>query len=203
PGALEPAERELMHDFVDTIGIALENVRLYAEAAHLMITDSLTGVANRRRFDQVLEEEISRARRLDYPVGLLLIDIDRFKEYNDRHGHQAGDRILQAVAQALRASVRRTDLIARYGGEEFTAILPGTPVAGLRAVGEKLRQAVRAVRLDDLPDIPGVTVSIGGAAGTPPDLSADILVRAADMAQYLAKRAGGDRVHVVEAPPRT
>ncbi|HLG52245.1 MAG TPA: diguanylate cyclase [Chloroflexota bacterium] len=202
PTALEPAERELMRDFVDTIGIALENVRLYAEAAHLMITDSLTGVANRRRFDQVLEEEISRARRLDYPVGLLLIDIDRFKEYNDRHGHQAGDRILQAVAQALRTSVRRTDLIARYGGEEFTAILPGTPVAGLRAVGEKLRQAVRAVRLNDLPEIAGVTVSIGGAAGTPPDLSADALVRAADMAQYLAKRAGGDRVHVVDTSPR-
>lgn len=190
-------ERELMRDFVDTIGIALENVRLYAEAAQLMVTDGLTGVANRRRFDQALEEEIRRARGLGYPVGLLLVDVDRFKSFNDRFGHQVGDRILQAVAQTLRTHVRQTDLVARYGGEEFTVILPGTPLAGLRPLGEKLRQAVRAVRLDGVPDLPPVTLSIGGAAASPPHLAAEMLIRAADAAMYLAKSTH-DSVQVVD-----
>ena len=190
-------ERELMRDFVDTIGIALENVRLYVEAAQLMVTDGLTGVANRRRFDQALDEEIRRARGLGYPVGLLLIDVDHFKRFNDRFGHQIGDRILQAVAQTLSASVRQTDLVARYGGEEFTVILPGTPLSGLTPIGEKLRQAVRALRLDGVPDIPEVTLSIGATSAAPPQLSADALIRCADSAMYLAKNTH-DSVRVVD-----
>lgn len=190
-------ERELMRDFVDTIGIALENVRLYAEAAQLMVTDGLTGVANRRRFDQALDEEIRRARGLGYPVGLLLVDVDRFKSFNDRFGHQVGDRILQAVAQTLRTHVRQTDLVARYGGEEFTVILPGTPLSGLLPIGEKLRQAVRGIRLEGVPDLPPVTLSIGGTAASPPHLAAEMLIRAADAAMYLAKSTH-DTVQVVD-----
>ena len=190
-------ERELMRDFVDTIGIALENVRLYAEAAQLMVTDSLTGIANRRRFEQALEEEIARARRLGYPVGLLLIDVDHFKGFNDRYGHQVGDRVLGAIARHLSASIRQTDLVARYGGEEFTVILPGTPVSGLTAIGEKLRQSVRSLALDDLPGISMVTLSIGATSAESPDLSAESLIRDADAAMYLAK-VTHDCVRVVD-----
>ena len=214
-------DRELMRDFVDTIGIALENVRLYAEAAQLMVTDSLTGVANRRRFDQALNEEINRARRytdflargqppdnqvsddprrvrpLNYPVGLLLIDIDHFKSFNDRFGHQVGDRILQAIAQTLRASVRQTDLIARWGGEEFTVILPGTPASALLIIGEKLRQAVRSLRLEGVLDLAEVTLSIGGTSAAPPHLSAEALIHDADTAMYLAKTTH-DCVRVID-----
>ncbi len=190
-------ERELMQDFVDTIGVPLENVRLYAEAAQLMVTDDLTGVANRRRFDQALEEEIARARRLGYPVGLLLIDVDEFKKFNDRYGHQVGDRILRAVAQTLSSNVRQTDLVARYGGEEFTVILPGTPVSGLSPIGEKLRQAVRSLRLEGLATLPEVTLSIGATAAAPPYLSAELLIRDADAAMYLAKSTH-DCVRIVD-----
>lgn len=190
-------ERELMQDFVDTIGIPLENVRLYAEAAQLMVTDDLTGVANRRRFDQALDEEITRARGLGYPVGLLLIDIDQFKNFNDRYGHQVGDRILRAVAQTLNVNVRQTDLVSRYGGEEFTVILPGTPVSGLSPIGEKLRQAVRSLRLDGLATLPEVTLSIGATSAAPPYLSAEALIRDADTAMYLAKNTH-DCVRVVD-----
>jgi len=190
-------ERELMRDFVDTIGIPLENVRLYAEAAQLVVTDDLTGVANRRRFDQALEEEITRARGLGYPVGLLLIDVDHFKSFNDRYGHQVGDRILRAIAQTLSANVRQTDLISRYGGEEFTIILPGTPSSGLLAIGEKLRQAVRSLRLEGFSKIPEVTLSIGATSASPPHLSAEALIRDADTAMYLAKNAH-DCVRIVD-----
>lgn len=180
-------ERDLMQDFVDTIGIALENVRLYAEAAQLMVTDSLTGIANRRRFEQALEEEIVRARRLGYPVGMLLIDVDHFKDFNDRYGHQVGDRVLEAIARCLSAGVRQTDLVARYGGEEFTVILPGTPVAGLTAIAEKLRKSVRALQLDDLPAMSMATLSIGATSADASNLSAESLIRDADTAMYLAK----------------
>ncbi|MGH2457723.1 MAG: diguanylate cyclase [Chloroflexota bacterium] len=180
-------ERELMRDFVDAIGIALENVRLYAEAAQLTVTDSLTGIANRRRFEKVLDEEIARARRLGYPVGLLLIDVDRFKDFNDRHGHQVGDRVLEAIARCLSVGVRQTDLVARYGGEEFTVILPGTTVSGLAAIAEKLRQSVHALQFDDLPGMSMVTLSIGATSAEAPSLSAESLIRDADNAMYLAK----------------
>ncbi len=190
-------ERELMRDFVDTIGIALENVRLYSEAAQLMVTDSLTGIANRRRFEQALGEEITRARRLGYQVGLLLIDVDHFKDFNDRYGHQVGDRVLEAIARRLSTSVRQTDLVARYGGEEFTVILPGTPVQGLTAIAEKLRQSVHSLDLDGVPATPPVTLSIGATSAEPPGLSAESLIRDADAAMYLAK-VTHDCVRVVD-----
>lgn len=181
-------ERELMHDFVDTVGIALENVRLYTEAAQLMITDSLTGVANRRRFEQALDDEISRAYRLGYAIGLLLIDVDHFKGFNDLYGHQVGDQILRALARELAASVRHTDLVARYGGEEFTVILPGANASDLRAIGDKLRRAAHLLRVEGIPEISDLTLSIGGTSATPPHLSADALIRDADHAMYRAKR---------------
>lgn len=190
-------ERELMRDFVDTIGIALENVRLYSEAAQLTVTDSLTGIANRRRFEQAINDEINRARRLGYPVGLLLIDVDHFKDVNDRYGHQIGDRVLESIAKRLCASVRQTDLVARYGGEEFTVILPGTPVSGLLAIGEKLRRSVHTLYLDDVPGLAAVTLSIGATAAAPPNLSVETLIRDADAAMYLAK-ATHDSVRVVD-----
>ncbi|HLH72724.1 MAG TPA: diguanylate cyclase, partial [Chloroflexota bacterium] len=192
-----PIEREQMRDFVDTIGIALENVRLYAEAARLMVTDSLTGIANRRRFDQALAEELIHARRLNYPVGLLLIDIDHFKVVNDQFGHQIGDQVLREISQALNRVVRHTDVVARYGGEEFAVILPGAPVESLAAIGEKMRQAVHDWQANNT-IISGIkiSVSVGGAAANPSEVTADFLIHAADTALYQAKAAGRDCVRI-------
>ncbi len=190
------AERALMADFANTAGIALENVRLYAASEQLTLMDPLTGIANRRHFDRKLTEEIARSSREKTPLTLLLIDIDQFKAYNDTHGHQAGDRVLRGVAEALYRSVRSTDFVARYGGEEFAILLPSTDAGGGRAVGEKARRAVADARLD-------LTISVGGSSRLASDgtaLSAApeaTLVTMADSALYAAKRAGRNRTIVV------
>ena len=185
------ADVELLEAFADQAAIALENTRLYAAAERLTRVDPLTGIANRRHFDQALAEELARADRLGYPLGLLLVDVDHFKASNDAHGHPAGDAVLRDVAKVLRQTVRTVDLVARYGGEEFAVLLPGTDASGARAAAEKARRAVAAAT-------PGVTISIGGTAGSGLDPTA--LVAAADAALYRAKRAGRNRTVIRRQP---
>ncbi len=179
----------------DELGVA--NARLEL----LSITDPLTGLANRRRLEEVLTAEWHRAERSGLPVALAMIDIDHFKRYNDHYGHAAGDRCLQRVANQLGRTVRTTDLIARYGGEEFAVVMPDTDIpAGLR-LAERLRDAV--VELSE-PHVPAtkqnVTVSIGVAATVPtPDTNPDRLIEMADSELYRAKRGGRNQV---QAPSR-
>jgi diguanylate cyclase (GGDEF)-like protein/PAS domain S-box-containing protein len=161
-------------------------------------TDALTGLANRRGFDERLSDETLRAARNRLPLSLIMVDIDRFKSYNDRYGHQAGDDCLKLVAAALRAGLRRpADIAARYGGEEMALILPETDQQGAWELAEQLRQAVRALALAHAcSDKTIVTVSLGVAtldpgAGTEAAME---LVRRADAALYIAKDAGRDRV---------
>jgi len=116
---------------------------VFADLERLSITDDLTGLYNHRHFYQRLNEEVARARRYELPLSLLIIDIDDFKQYNDRFGHRAGDAVLHGVATLLKAQTRQQiDLVARYGGEEFAIILPSTPIEGATLVGERLRQSV-------------------------------------------------------------
>ena len=196
--AVTEDERALMADFANTAGIALENVRLYAAAQELTLTDPLTAIANRRHFDVTLSDEVARCHRYGCRTGLLLLDVDHFKAYNDAHGHQAGDQALRRVAEALRQSVRSTDLVARYGGEEFAVLLPDTTVDGLRTVGEKVRCAV-----SDAPGL-GLTISVGGAlqplseGAAQPIADGAPLVAAADSALYAAKAAGRDRTVIAD-----
>ena len=171
--------------------------------ARLSHTDALTRLANRRAFDAALAETWHAARVENWPVALLLIDIDHFKQFNDRHGHPAGDRCLQQVATALAAAVRDGDLVARLGGEEFGVLLPRCSFAQAHAAAERLRQAVErlAVPHGGLPSQPWVTVSLGLALAAP---SADgdpaRLVDRADIALYQAKRDGRNRVCCAPAP---
>jgi diguanylate cyclase (GGDEF)-like protein/PAS domain S-box-containing protein len=166
----------------------------------LAIEDSLTGLANRRRFDQRLAEEWGRAYRNRSSIALLMIDVDRFKAYNDEYGHPAGDACLRAVARIIAGEVNRTvDLAARYGGEEFAVLLPNTDAAGCARIGERIRQALHAAGLVHAAGGPTgcVTVSVGGAACRPIlDRSAGLgaLVEAADRALYAAKEAGRNRL---------
>lgn len=166
--------------------------------SRLAARDGLTGVANRRSFDNTLPREWERARRSGRPLTLVLTDVDYFKAYNDDQGHQAGDLALIAVAETLQqAAARSTDLVARYGGEEFAVILPETrPEAGC-AVAERLRRWVSALQIPHArsPVVPWLTISIGVATlipgrGEPPEL----LLGQADRALYQAKAAGRDRV---------
>lgn len=163
----------------------------------MSLTDALTGIANRRRFDQVLEQEWGHARRSGELLALAVVDVDWFKRYNDHYGHPAGDACLREIAQSLATTVNRsTDLVARYGGEEFVFLAPMTDLAGVRGMANKLLQAVEALALPhELSPLGRVSVSIGIAAAVPgQEASADALVARADAALYEAKKQGRNQV---------
>ncbi len=167
------------------------------ELKRLAQTDSLTGLANRRRLDEAQSEEWRRAARTGTPLSLLLIDADRFKSYNDLYGHRRGDQVLIAIASVLRAGVQRAgDLPARQGGEEFAVLLPGVAQMAAIAVAERLRVAVQALAIVHAGSEAGVvTVSIGVACGRPASGQPVIdLFETADRALYRAKDAGRNRV---------
>ncbi len=169
--------------------------RLQQEAG----TDALTGVANRREFEKAVVRETGRARRGGQPLALAIIDIDHFKRVNDRHGHDAGDRLLRAVAHALQTHVRRSDLLARIGGEEFALLMLDAPSPGHLLLLERLRQAVAVLRVpaSDNEAI-GCTVSIGVAEFAAGEADWSSLHKRADQALYTAKETGRDRV--IQAP---
>lgn len=168
--------------------------------AKLAATDSLTGLANRRAFDDELARHL-RAAQGGPPVGLLLIDLDRFKEFNDTYGHQAGDGCLAAVAACLRrVLVRAEDCAARYGGEELAAILPGSHEQGAREVAERFRQAVQQLAIPHRasPDrIVTVSIGVASTAAWPRAPTPDVLLRSADRALYDAKRSGRNQVRAI------
>jgi diguanylate cyclase (GGDEF)-like protein len=162
----------------------------------LALTDSLTAVANRRQFDTVIAAEVKRSMRTKKGLALLLIDVDKFKNYNDLYGHGAGDLCLKRIAAALGSSVGRpSDLVARYGGEEFVVLLPDTDAPGASAVASKLLTAVRDLGIAHAAWERGiVTISIGIAISPPqPVIDPVWLIQQADQALYAAKQAGRDR----------
>jgi diguanylate cyclase (GGDEF)-like protein len=166
------------------------------------LTDGLTGLSNRRRFDQDLRVECERARRGGDSLALLLVDVDHFKRYNDHYGHVSGDTCLREVGMAIRAAIRRpADLAARYGGEEFAVLLPQTDAAGARGMAQRVVDAIGALALPHAAAPSGaISVSVGWAAARPdqdPSIIAsrgEALVEAADRRLYAAKAAGRGRV---------
>lgn len=162
--------------------------------SELVRTDSLTGIQNRRAFDESFRQTWSLSARIQQPLSLLMIDADHFKAINDQHGHQVGDEVLKGIAATLRNNVRSTDLVFRYGGEEFAVILPATQMDAALTVAEKLRAAVA----DQLHNGHKATVSIGLATGTAQNGSNDEsrLIFQADTALYRAKSAGRNRVEI-------
>lgn len=182
-------ERELM---ATKAGLETANTALSTMA----YIDALTELFNRRYYDQALQREVGRASRNASPIAVLMMDIDFFKKYNDRYGHQAGDGTLKAVAHAIQRGLRRSgDLAARYGGEEFVVILPDTDLAGAREVAETIRAEVAARAIEHLDGLAGmVTVSIGIHAAVPQADEAAALVAEADAALYRAKAAGRNRI---------
>lgn len=164
----------------------------------MALVDGLTGVANRRRFDEALNMEWRVCSRSGESLGLAMIDVDYFKRFNDQHGHQAGDACLKTVAQKLRGQLRRPrDLIARYGGEEFVCMIPGASLDALENIAEVLRGAIESAAIphggSDCSDV--VTVSIGFAVAYPRFCeSPDVLLQSADRSLYAAKNSGRNRV---------
>ena len=173
--------------------IALDNARLHESLFRQAVTDELTQLANRRRFEEALEHEIGRVRRFGGAVSLLLADLDDFKAVNDTHGHLVGDDVLRTFAEVLRGTVRGIDVAARPGGEEFAAILPGAGLAEASLVATRVRRALTGRSITAAEGPITVTASFGVAAYEP-GMTADDLVAAADQALYAAKAQGKDRV---------
>ncbi len=168
----------------------------------LATTDQVTGIANRYRLEDFLEQEWGNAIRNQIPLSIIMIDIDYFKSYNDTYGHLQGDRCLKQVAQTIKSSIKRSkDLVARYGGEEFIVILPDVQIAGARIVAENIYSEVKALNIShtssEISDY--LTISLGIASTIPAiDSEASTLIAAADRAVYLAKEKGRDRIEVYQ-----
>jgi len=163
--------------------------------------DTLTGLWNRRKAFDLMEYEATRSDRQDRPIGVAMLDLDKFKSVNDTLGHDMGDQVLRRAAQVLSGTVRHSDILARWGGEEFLVIFPETGLEGALAGAEKMRAAIQAAPWS-LPDRPGMTVSIGVTVKNPKTLWEDA-IKEADTALYHAKEAGRNRVaagDVLESP---
>jgi diguanylate cyclase (GGDEF)-like protein len=187
----EPARR-LLTTAATEASAALARTVAHRAAEVAATTDALTGLPNRRYFQEYVEL-LGKGRRAGDTIGILMVDVDRFKLLNDRHGHAVGDVVLRAVARTIAAAVRDVDLPARYGGEEFVVLLrdPSRQVA--LEVGERIREAVEQIDLGAV-GVEKVTVSIGATVGGGGTERVDELVRAADRALYRAKRFGRNRV---------
>jgi diguanylate cyclase (GGDEF)-like protein/PAS domain S-box-containing protein len=188
---------------VETLRDLTDQKRAEMALKELATKDGLTGLSNRRSFDQMLMSEWTRAQRAQQPLSLLFIDVDHFKLFNDRHGHQCGDECLRAVAAVVsRHAVRPLDLATRYGGEEFAIILPEMSCEAAASLAEQIRYAVLDLRIPHGADGAGdhVTLSVGVASHVPgeSDDRPDRLLGAADQALYAAKRLGRNRVICAE-----
>jgi diguanylate cyclase (GGDEF)-like protein len=188
-------DEKLVSTFTDHIALALANQRLKQELHHLAIRDPLTGLYNRRYMEESLVREIHRARRKNSSLGILMLDIDHFKRFNDTHGHESGDLLLKMLGNFLRTSIRSDDIPCRYGGEEFTLILPEITLENACLRAEAIRQGAAQLRVD----YQGVlleqaTVSIGIALFPQDGATWEALLRRADKALYQAKERGRNRV---------
>ena len=203
PHEFDDEEMQLLKALADTAALAVHNAAMHERITRLAVTDELTGLANRRRFMELLRQEVQRARRYSRPLTLLMIDLDRLKQINDTHGHAAGDAMLRGVAESLRASVRATDYGARLGGDEFAALLPETGHAEAQVIAERIRASVEKFRTLINEATIQSTVSIGlvsRAAGEVTDLPS--FIHQADDALYRAKTGGRNAVTAIEAPPK-
>ena len=188
--------------YVGVLRDVSRHVQLERELRQLSHVDSLTGVANRREFDRRLHQEWERARRSDSHVGLIMLDIDYFKQYNDGYGHQAGDRCLQQVGRTLeRCVARRQDLVARYGGEEFVVLIADANPEGLLLIAERIRRNIAELDIEHIfsPGEKTLTVSSGAAVANANSVAtSQALIEAADQALYHAKNSGRNRCELAD-----
>jgi diguanylate cyclase (GGDEF)-like protein len=192
-------EISVLRTFASLAAGAIANARAHEETLDLAITDKLTGLRNRRLFDQHLEDETAQARREGRPLALLLADIDHFKRINDTYGHAAGDLVLQSVGRLILAQSRQSDLAARIGGEEFAVLLPDTGAGGAKLAAERIRHAIAG----EPPHLLGygevkVTLSFGIATFGKDGVAPQTLFERADQALYMAKREGRNRIRLYD-----
>lgn len=195
PGRLSEAKQQLARTVSEQIALALANIKLRETLHTQSIRDSLTGLFNRRYLEETLERELQRAHRQNQSVGIVMIDIDHFKNFNDTFGHDAGDAVLRQVGELLMKNIRGSDIACRYGGEELTLILPDATLSETYRRAEQIREAIKNLVLEHRGELLGIiTASLGIACYPTAGITGDDLIRAADMALYRAKALGRDRV---------
>lgn len=199
-GAFSDRDRETITRVAEQSALALSNARLIKTMESLAMTDNLTGLFNGRFFDPLLQRELALAERDGLQVGVIMLDLDHFKQFNDAHGHPAGDEALKTFARAAQGALRESDVLARYGGEEFVVLVRAADLKGTAIVAEKLRAAVEATVVNVGPGHTArITVSAGVSSTAGHGLDRMVLLRVADEALYQAKQEGRNRV-VVSRP---
>ncbi|HWF89709.1 MAG TPA: diguanylate cyclase, partial [Pyrinomonadaceae bacterium] len=198
-GAYDEVDLSLLEIIGPQVALALERAEWQERATEfqlMSITDSLTGLPNRRYLEERLQEELNRSKRYDHPMSFLMIDIDDFKAYNDKNGHQAGDVALQITAHCLKGALRAADVASRYGGEEFCILLPQTAVTEAGVIADRIRHRVSTTEFPHGKTQPlgQVTISVGVSTFTKNIDSPENIIAAADRALYQAKSMGKDRV---------
>ena len=189
------AELSLKTTFAGQVGLSVANIRLREALRTQSIKDPLTGLYNRRYLTEMLDREIRRAVRAEQPLGILILDLDHFKKFNDTYGHDAGDTVLREAASFLTRSIRVEDIVCRFGGEEFVIILPTADLSSAHARAERIRSKLRELTVMHQGQSLGmITISVGVATLPMHGTSPKELLEAADAALYRAKRDGRDRV---------
>ncbi len=199
--SLEPARHSLVNNILIGVGVTVLVIVLviltlnyyYSRLESLAINDELTGLYNRRKFQELFQREISYAKRYEQPLSVLWVDIDRFKSINDEFGHHAGDELLRQIAVTLQRGIRDIDVIGRWGGEEFVILLHKTDAKQAYQTAERLRKAIAELRYDNDKSIFSSTVSIGAASSQASGLAMDEMLKLADEAMYRAKQEGRNR----------
>jgi diguanylate cyclase (GGDEF)-like protein len=195
PVLVNEQSTKLAKALAEQVALAVANLRLRETLRSQSIRDPLTGLYNRRYLEETLGREIRRAERNRHPMGIVMFDIDRFKQFNDTFGHDAGDAVLREVGVLLHNRFRAEDIACRYGGEEFVVILPEAVLDDTRARAEELREAAKHLHVAPRGRALGaVTLSVGVAVFPDHGVTGDALLQAADAALYRAKQNGRDRI---------
>ena len=196
-----PERQRLLESYLSGAASALSNLRLLDRMKQQANIDVLTGLYNRRFLEDYARKLFAIARRRDQPVGLIMMDLDHFKSFNDVYGHEIGDRILRHFAKTVTSSMRETNLAARYGGEEFIVVLPDTNAKSCVLVAERIRKAVMAMVVPSNTEkpLPQLTVSMGVAVFPENGQTLEEVIQASDKAMYESKRLGRNRVTAASA----
>ncbi|MFB9993337.1 diguanylate cyclase [Deinococcus oregonensis] len=199
--AFTKRQERLAQTVAESVALAMVNLRLRETLRQQSIRDPLTGLFNRRYLEETFERELRRAERKGESIGVVMLDVDRFKLFNDTYGHEAGDALLKALGGVLKQSIRAEDVACRYGGEEFTLLLPGATQQQTFDRAEQVREAIANLRVMNQGKVlEGVSASMGVATFPHHGRELAGLIRAADLALYQAKREGRNRVMNAEKP---
>ncbi len=193
PNMYTNADRETLELLAANVAIAIENARLFDEVQKLAITDPLTHLYNRRKFEETATKEFDRSRRYNRPLCAIMIDLDQFKGVNDTYGHLAGDQVLASLAALCQKDLRNIDILARYGGEEFVIILPETTSTQAWLIAERLRTDCEKTKVDSVHGMVSLTISLGLAELNKSCQTLDELIDRADQAMYESKRTGRNK----------